>query len=332
MTKYIFPPEGYTFNTHTVLQDTFIRTIRENGTDQALEWLTTVKKDTERSYPQTLTFCWETDCALSRFELSFDEAFSNPVTVTTDKSSYTADNLLIGQEYFWRVNGGKIHRFRTLPAQPRFIRIDGLLNVRDIGGGRIRQGMVYRGSEMDCFPLTKSGRKTFCEELKIKTDIDLRLRSSAPPEVSPAGQDVALRYLPYRPYREVFEEQHRQGICRIMEVLSDESVYPVYIHCMGGADRTGMIALYLRALLGEEDDILHTDYELTALSTYAAGAAEGATGYRNRNSTYYREFLSRMAEYAPGEPLSVQIYRFLLDCGVPNEQIQKIRSILEVPS
>jgi len=333
MTKPIFPSDGYLFNTHTAIQDNFIRIIHEQGIDTALDWLTTVKNDTERSHPEALTFHWDTDSAESVLEISVSADFSDSIIIKTDRRSHSIDNLLIGTRYYWRVNGGEVRTFETLGSQPRFIKIDGLLNVRDIGGGKIKQGMVYRGSCMDDdFSITDKGIQTFVDELGVRTDFDLRLSSVGVHDSSPAGKNVEYKLLPYRPYEEVFEEQHRNGICSIMAQLADESIYPIYVHCMGGADRTGMIALYLRALMGECDEDIHTDYEITALSTYALGAGENAHGYRRRNAPYYKEFLELMSAYAPGQPLSVQIYNFLLDCGVTEEQIEKIRSILEVKS
>ena len=115
-----------------------------------------------------------------------------------------------------------------------------------------------------------------------------------------------------------------------MNFLSDEENYPIYIHCLGGADRTGMIAFYLRALAGECDELIHLDYELTSLSTYAYGLAEGARrdGFRNRTSDIYTEFLAMLNEYAPGGALSAKVRAFLLDCGVATECIDKILSII----
>ena len=121
-----------------------------------------------------------------------------------------------------------------------------------------------------------------------------------------------------------------QGIVKIMEFLSDESNYPVFFHCLGGADRTGMIALFLRALVGEDDDAIHTDYELTSLSAYAMGIAEGAaaTGFRRRTSSYYMGFLDTLKQYAPDEPLSGQVRAFLISCGLDVQVINKIISII----
>lgn len=114
-----------------------------------------------------------------------------------------------------------------------------------------------------------------------------------------------------------------------MEFLADEKNYPIYVHCLGGADRTGMIAIYLRALANESDDFIHLDYELTSLSTYSYGISEGVErkGYRSRNDSYYVEYLDMIEKYAPSKPLSEKIKAFLLDCGVPEESLEKIKSI-----
>ena len=114
-----------------------------------------------------------------------------------------------------------------------------------------------------------------------------------------------------------------------MEIFADERRYPIYFSCMGGADRTGMIALFLRAIAEEEDDTIHTDYELTGLSTYAAGAAEGADGFRSRNRPYYRALLDKLREYAPHQPLHVCAKEFLLSCGVTKAQIEQIARIIK---
>lgn len=144
------------------------------------------------------------------------------------------------------------------------------------------------------------------------------------------GKEIQYVCLPYRPYKEAFEEEHKKGICKIMEFLSHEENYPIYFHCMGGADRTGTIAFFLRALVDESDDDIHTDYELTALCSYASGVAEGAVGARSRNKPYYVDFLKMLNNYAPGQMFSVQVKKFLLSCGVSEETISKIINIIKI--
>lgn len=328
--ELLLPPCGYVFDTHTDIQNKFIEKIEKCNTDVAIEWLKTVK-NSELSYPQTLKFVWSgVDGGF--FELSENIDFINAYSVECDTPFCEIDNLKVATKYYWRVNGGEAHYFYTKDNVIRFIKIDGLLNVRDIGGKNIKQGLIYRGSDLDLvYKISEKGKETFCNQLGIKTEVDLRKEADADRPCA-LGDRVCLKSLPYRPYSEVFEEEHRQGICRIMNFLSDEKNYPVYIHCLGGADRTGMIAFYLRALAGECDELIHLDYELTSLSTYAYGLAEGAgrDGFRNRNSDYYLNFLAMLNEYAPGSALSAKVRAFLLDCGVETECIDKILSIISV--
>lgn len=332
MARLISPEDGFVFDTHTDIQNTFIQKIHAEGIDAALEWLLGVKNDIERTYPRTLSLKWADDgAAIHTVEVSETDDFADPfISVTVSGTECEIENLKIGQKYFWRVDGGEMRTFTTAQGAPRFIKIDGALNVRDIGGGKIKQGLLYRGSELErYFNITEAGKHTFCDVLKIRTQMDLRIECQGKLEKSPAGDSVALVQLGYRPYMEVFEDQHKAGICRIMEFLTHEENYPVYFHCMGGADRTGMIALYLRALAGESDDEIHTDYELTGLSTYAGGAAEGATGFRNRKASYYTAFLDALEEFAPGGTLAEKVPAFLIHCGVPQAQIAKILSIIK---
>ena len=74
------------------------------------------------------------------------------------------------------------------------------------------------------------------------------------------------------------------------------------------------------------------DYELTSLSTYAYGLAEGATekGIRKRTSEYYKEFLSMLDKFAPDKPLADKVYNFLLYAGVKSEIINIIKSIITI--
>ena len=327
-----FPVDGFVFDTHTDIQNGFIKRIHTEGTACALEWLGTVKNGQECSYPRSLSLSWPAcDTNAYLLEIAENEDFQDALCITTDKNCWELHNLKIGQTYYWRVNGGEIHYFQTENSAPRFIKIDGALNVRDLGGNKIKQGIIYRGTEFDeYYHLAPDGYRSFVEDLKIKTELDLRGESNVHLEISPLKNKVNIIQYWYRPYMEVFEEQHKKKLCKIMEVFADEQNYPIYMHCVGGADRTGMVALYLRALVGESDDDIHTDYELTGLSTYAYGISEGATGYRNRTSPYYVEFLEELRKgFDLDAPLSVVVKSFLLNCGVTQECINKIIKIIK---
>ena len=325
------PSNRSVIDTYTDLQREFIGKIGEAGIDSALEWLLPIKDGREISYPREVEFLWEGGDGPYTLSLSLSEDMTDALSFTTDKASFSLGNLLVGVTYFWRVNDSEISSFTTREGFVRFLKIDGLPNVRDIGGLGIKQGILFRGGELErCYKITDEGKHTFACELGIRTELDLRADMIGRITECAAGDSVRLVQLPYRPYDEVFEDQHRKGIVKIMEFLSDEGNYPVYFHCLGGADRTGMIALYLRALAGEDDNTIHTDYELTSLSAYAMGIAEGASaqGFRSRRSEYYSDFIKELMTYSQDGTLSSAVEGFLLDCGVNKDTLYKIRKII----
>lgn len=326
----IFPQDGFTFDTHTEVQSRFIELIKTNGINSALDWLLPLKKNDELSAPKAIHFCWEDSAKKYLFELSESDDFSVIYSVCLDENKLSVTNFKTGQKYYWRVNGGKVHTFETLNDPYRFIAIDGALNVRDLGGINIRQGLIYRGSDIEnTYTISDAGKAIFVDQLKIKTEIDMRAEGDNCKSVSFAGDGVRYKYLPYRPYMEIFEDKHKAELVDIMNFLADESNYPTYFHCLGGADRTGMLAMYLRAIAGEADDDILIDYELTSLSNYAYGLTEGvgALGFRSRTADYFVKLINELDKYQ-GEDLSHRIVSFILDCGVKYETIEKIKSIL----
>ena len=330
MAELISPGNQCVIDTHTQLQNDFVEIINEQGIAHALAWLLPQKCEEEFSRPMEIRFEWTDDGSdRYRFEIAENEAFDSAVSFVTELCSCRYTNLKIGRQYYWRVNGCQAFSFRTADNKYRFVEIDGALNVRDVGGINIKQGMLYRGSEINKEYILSQSGKDMMKRLGIKTELNLRKEADYGSNISVAGDDVQYVALPYRPYLEVFEEEHRRGIVAIMEFLADETNYPIYFHCLGGADRTGMIALYLRALLGERDEDIFVDYELTSLSTYALGLDEGvpALGFRSRQADYFTEFLTGLDAYS-GDSLSEKVERFLLDCHVNPKTICKIREIL----
>ena len=328
----IYPENHSVIDTHTDIQNQFIDLIEEQGISSALDCLLPRKDGTELTFPKSVRFTWESDGSESYvFELAENDEFSRSYAVRTSDTFLEVVNLKIGQKYYWRVNGGECRTFETKNNKFRFIKIDGVLNVRDLGGINIKQGLLYRGGEINKeYIITEAGKLTFREQLNINTEINLRKDMDLPNGISCVGEDVRYKRLPYRPYVEMFEDEHRREICEIMEFLADEENYPIYFHCLGGADRTGMVAFLLRALLGESDEDILIDYELTSLSSYALGLAEGvrALGFRSREGEYFTNFLAIFNKYK-GNTFSEKAEAFLLECNVAPSTIESIRNILK---
>lgn len=311
-------------------------------TDTAFDWAELKQKETEYSFPLAVPFSWHTegDAAVQETLLYLDREpdFPAPQVLALSANAQEAeiDNLTGGRQYFWKVvcrtetgcAESPVGRFFTADEAPVFYRIGDLTNVRDTGGwrtadgGRVRRGMVFRGCELNLrIHLTDEGRRFMHDTLGIRTDLDLRFEAVDKFDTSPIGDDIRYALLPAKPYAE-FTAPEEAAVCRaVFSVFADESAYPLYIHCWGGADRTGTVVLLLNALLGVDDESLLLDYELTSFST---------CGDRSRNFDLFRAFLDSLEAYGqPDEPLAVKAENYLLAAGVTPAQLGEIRRILK---
>lgn len=102
----------------------------------ALEWVRTAKNWQECTYPNTLKLTWDEQEKTNEFkvEISETENFINAFHLFTNESFCEITNLKVNQKYYWRVNSGNTHCFQTCCDAPRFIKLEGAINVRDLGG------------------------------------------------------------------------------------------------------------------------------------------------------------------------------------------------------
>jgi protein-tyrosine phosphatase len=184
----------------------------------------------------------------------------------------------------------------TLPDE-RVIHLKGTTNTRDIGGyqtsdlSTLRGGQIIRSDR-----LSKLTAKDFqkLEEMGLKTVIDLRTdkeydesptvwKGDNPPRFFhfPVGdaknewftaqrkmmkrnrftEEQSLEHM-VEGYRMIAEEG-TASYQKLMEVVLDESNWPVLIHCSAGKDRSGVgVALILEAL-GVDRETIMDEYLLT---------------------------------------------------------------------
>ena len=94
----------------------------------------------------------------------------------------------------------------------------------------------------------------------FKSDIDLRRDQECYGMTgSPLGDSVTWFHYPYVAYCIESKECNR----KVFGVFLDPKNYPIVFHCIGGADRTGTVALLLEALLGVDENNLLMDYQTT---------------------------------------------------------------------
>lgn len=296
------------------------------------------KKD--GTIPQPAVFLWKNVTGASELELSENPDFRifrcYPGKAEGQSSRAEVFNLLTGRKYYWRVRAGKklseIRSFTTASEVPRWIHLPDVTNVRDLGGWKtadgkkVRQGMVYRGGQFEawtkqptCSAMSEAGKKVFLEELKIRTELDLRSNGTRILDGIPRYEKIPVQA--YASWNElgVFSEEQQQNVKKIFELLADPASYPLYFHCQGGGDRTGTIAFLLEAMLGLDEESLFTEYELSNLSV---------SGERIRYSDVWTGFMKKLETFAPGGSRRDQVSAYLRQAGITDEIQNRIRSLL----
>ncbi len=307
-----------------------------------IKQFTTASSD-HNDRPRPVKFEWEVsgEGGLYTLEISESPDFEGEVRRLEGLTKTEAEvyHLRSGTEYYWRVtehlpDGGKTTvsdtaRFVTEDSV-RWIYAEGGRNIRDLGGWNgLNQGLVYRGSELNPvgshgLGLTEAGRKVLADELGIVTDMDFRAvtTESRGEEKyltgSAIGPDVKLLNLPIGNFLSAFSDSYRDVIAAFAEPAN----YPIYMHCWGGADRTGTVAFLLEALCGVSEEDLAIDLELTSFASF---------GYRYRydNGNYlYASTVAKLKTY-PGDTLKEKAESYARrTLGLSTAQISNIRSIL----
>jgi len=258
-------------------------------------------------------------------------------------------NLELGSKYLWAVSvrGGGVKSvgatFATEPDPPRLIRADGVLNLRDLGGWkamngrRVRQDMIFRSAGLRSSAksrggslfggsytpgevrITAAGIKTLRDELKIRTDIELRNKQEAACMTSSIlGDDVAWVHVPFAAYDFIDNPvRGREPFALVFKTFTDRTNYPILFHCSGGRDRTGTLAFLLNGLLGVSGEDLCRDWEATVFS-------EGDVKFGPSRIGRLLKYLQSVG----GETVAEQCERYALSCGVTREQIEKFRGIM----
>ena len=215
--------------------------------------------------------------------------------------------------------------FKTAMS-PRILNIEGIVNVRDIGGwsvqgdGKIRQGLLFRGSELDgaiepTYKITANGLEEMRSILGIRFDMDLRASMVNKTPFDAMGKNIKHQYYGIGMYSDILNNDYNEEKIReIFSELADKNNYPIYMHCTYGRDRTGTVIYLLEALLGMSDNDLYRDYEISALTDSYL------------ESEKFVEFTTRI-NMLSGNTTKEKVEKYLLSIGVTPQEIAKIREI-----
>lgn len=261
----------------------------------------------------------------------------NKTDYSFDSQKLEIYNLKTNSEYEYKIeiilSDGSVQTssgtFKTTQT-PRFINIDGAVNVRDIGGWRtddnkvIKQGMIYRGSEIDArqvkdFAISENGVDTMRNTLGIKSDFDLRNKDEGLPKYSPIGKDIKHNVYSIYEYNLSDTSNVKETYKKLFSDLAKSKNYPVYLHCTYGIDRTGTVSFMLEALLGMSEENLIREYELSGLYYTDLNP-------RDKNSNF-NKFLNDFKSL-DGSTMQEKAENYLISCGVTENEISNIKNLL----
>ena len=190
---------------------------------------------------------------------------------------------------------GVSRRITARGSGTRHVRFEACFNFRDLGGyqtaggHRVRWATLYRSDTLH--RLTATDAEAF-NALGLRTVIDLRslteidqfgrlgvtredltwrsvpmldnvrlaLPDPSDPPVVPSRPDPAT---PGEPYVRIAEE-FAPSVAAVFGILAGEDALPAVFHCTSGKDRTGILAALVLEVLGVADEVIASDYVLTA--------------------------------------------------------------------
>lgn len=329
------------FDYHTAIQNAYLASSYDKISSFA-------KGNKELSKPRVLTIDTGYEKADTFFvsEIDGDDKYS----FSGVDGFMEAINLKAATSYLCKCYQGSNkageYTFKTENSLPRNLDVDGVTNVRDLGGypsllgGKIRQGLYYRGGRFNYTDekttidqestfineVTEEGYDTLVNVLKIKSEIDLRMNESHYQGTYAHEYGMMdnssypdIEYVPFPlnwNYSNMMKDE-KETIGNIFKFLAVKENYPVYVHCNIGTDRTGMITYLLGSLLGISQLDLYYDY------LFSNFANINNTRDLTKITNIYQKTLLAYNDFN----LHYDAFDYLLDCGVSEKEIDSIMKI-----
>jgi protein-tyrosine phosphatase len=230
--------------------------------------------------------------------------------------------------------------------------IDGLVNLRDLGGlptesGRTTQpGRLLRSESPHT--LSESGLRALVE-LGIGAVVDLRTASERERTPSPlVGAGVHTCYAPIFTDDEDYPDhlatagevycwwlrERSHGIALAMRAIADAPSAPILVHCHAGKDRTGVVVALVLRLAGVSIDAIADDYAISGVQLAEMLARDRATAVERGMDAVRVERLftvRRDAMVATMECVDVEhggVAHLLRSIGVDDSRVERLRSLL----
>lgn len=291
------------------------------------------------SLPKLIKLCWETEFDLSGIvQISSSQDFSGNVwefAAAQGENFVFIHSLRPDTDYYWRVvdsdkqQVSEVRTFRTADEIPRYIYVEGVSNVRDIGGysacngsKKVKYDLLYRGGELNSHMTATLKALNFLENnLKLRSIMDLRTADelkNLPNNGHALSNKVKHINIPILAYKQIENPEQQKLYAEVFRMIINPENLPTYLHCWGGADRTGTFVFLLLALLGvDEETILH-DYELTSLSIW---------DIRSRNGEWFTELKTALRKFSDADDFQTQSRDYFMSCGISDMEINKLQEL-----
>lgn len=175
-------------------------------------------------------------------------------------------------------------------SNSRHIKLEKVVNFRDIGGYRTRDGntvawrRVFRSG--DLAKMSDSDYNHLADEIALNSVLDLRSDMETKKGICPLTKAGITYYnIPFMHDGGDREEEDRlfsqfsnmghfylhlvqdpefgKSVLQALELIAEPDNHPLVFHCAVGKDRTGILAAVLLSVLGVADDDIIEDYSLS---------------------------------------------------------------------
>ena len=260
-----------------------------------------------------------------------EKGTTNELTYKTNSKVLEVYNLKANTTYEWFIDDASQGEFTTGKGI-RNLYIDGITNVRDIGGVACNGGIVKQGLLIRCAKLTNDdngeqlisieGIEAF-KKLGIKTELDLRqVEADSDDNIEQGG--ITTSVIPGVNYISFpmasggnYLQLNRKVLKDLFAILANEDNYPIIFHCSIGTDRTGVVAFLVNALLGVSKEDLYRDYLFSNF-----GDINGV-----RTSSTIDDYIKKVT-IDEAKSLSENVKEYLINQGVSEEDINKVINIM----
>lgn len=292
--------------------------------------------------PDDVQLTWEGAEGADNYhiDVATNAELKNAKRYSTNVAYMPLNNLQAGTRYYYRITAcygdreepSEVFDFVTT-RMTRTLAIDGVSNTRDMGGyvtedkkHRVKQGMAYRGGNMDL--ISELGAYQMLSDLYVKTDLDLRAANEGM-SASPLGSNVNYIKVsgPFYAGEQngIHDPKYREALATEIRTYAKAENYPIYVHCAQGKDRTGTICFLINGLLGVGKADLYLDYELSYLSVWGQSPEDPRPPYWIYT---FSGLYDDMANYGDGS-LAENIQSFMIqELGITAAEIQAIKDNL----